>query len=76
MSYQTLIRRGEDFVTNSDEVDFGFRVKWKDIIGYPRLSSGEFSKVGVEDLDAVDVGLGFEEAGDLGRWWEVVNDGP
>ena len=32
-------------------------------------------RVGVEDLDAVDGGLGFEEVGHLGVWWEVVGDG-
>ena len=32
-------------------------------------------RVGVEDLHAVDGGLGFEEVGHLGRWWEVVGDG-
>ena len=32
-------------------------------------------RVGVEDLHAVDGGLGFEEVGHLGRRWEVVGDG-
>jgi hypothetical protein len=31
--------------------------------------------VGVEYLNAVDGGLGFEKGGDFGRWWEVVGDG-
>ena len=37
--------------------------------------SFEDVRVGVEDLDAVDGGLGFEEVGHLGGWWEVVGDG-
>lgn len=31
--------------------------------------------VGVKDLDAVDVGVRFEEGGDLGRGREIVGDG-
>jgi hypothetical protein len=30
--------------------------------------------VGVEDLNVVDGGLGFEKGGNFGRWWVVVGD--
>ena len=90
---QGVIFCGEDFVTDSDEINFGLWVKWEDVIGYPGLGSEEFSygeditvydsdgdrdvgvgkgfedvRVSVQDLDAVDDGLGFEEVGDLGKW--------
>ena len=54
---QGVIFCGEDFVTDSDgDRDVGVGEGFKDV------------RVGVQDLDAVDDGLGFQEMGDLGKW--------
>ena len=52
-----VIFYGVDFVTDGDgDRDVGVGEGFKDV------------KVGVQDLDAVDDGLGFQEVGDLGKW--------
>ena len=54
---QGVIFCGEDFVTDGDgDRDVGVGEGFKDV------------RVGVQDLDAVDDGLGFQEVGDLGKW--------
>ena len=53
---QGVIFCGEDFVTDGDgDRDVGVDEGFKDV------------RVGVQDLDAVDDGLGFQEVGDLGN---------
>ena len=55
---QGVIFCGEDFVTDGDgdrDVGVGIGEGFKDV------------KVGIQDLDAVDDNLGFQEVGDLGN---------
>jgi hypothetical protein len=56
----------------------GWNVAISDGDGHGDAGVGEGTEdvgVGVEYLDAIDGGLGFEKGGDFGRWWEVVDDG-